>query len=150
MKPRTRAEKINDFFTAFKCTKEGKPVKRTGARDGSIVTHSVVPVSPHKFEHMVLADCLAWLKKHHIFCNRHDVGAGDFGHGYATYGIKGAGDIIGILPAGVHFEIEVKRGKGGRLSKGQQKRMRDVRATNGVYLVVHGIEELKHYFEGLI
>ena len=126
-------------------------MKRSGTKNGSIATHPVVPVSPHKFEHMILADCLAWLRKHHIFCNRH--GAGTFQNmrgQWDAYGIKGAGDIIGILPNGVHFEVEVKRGKGGRLSVGQQKRFRDVVATNGVYVVVHGVEELEHYFKGLI
>jgi len=72
------------------------------------------------------------------------------GAGQAVYGIKHAGDIIGILPNGVHFEIETKRGKGGKLSKGQQERMADVRATGGVYLVVHGVNELEFLMKGLI
>ncbi|KKK92188.1 hypothetical protein LCGC14_2705410, partial [marine sediment metagenome] len=71
------------------------------------------------------------------------------GPGHARYGIKGAGDIIGVL-SGVHFEVECKKGKGGRLSVNQQKRMRDVRAAGGVYQVVHGIPEMGHYFEGLL
>jgi len=150
MKKRTKAEKNQDYFDAFKCIQAGKKVKRSGAKDGSIPTHSVVPV-PDLSESVVLKDCLAWLKKHHVFCNRHDVGAGDVsGAGYATYGIKSAGDIIGLLPYGIHFEIECKRGSGGRLSKGQQKRMKDIRANNGIYLVIHGTEELAYYFEGLI
>lgn len=148
-KPRTKLEKCLDYYDAFKCVQEDKPVKRSGAKDGSKATHSVVSV-PDLPEQEVLRACLQWLRTHHIFHNRHDVGAGDFGYGYATYGIKGAGDIIGVLPNGTHFEIEVKRGKGGRLSKGQQKRMRDIRANKGLYFVVHGVEELQHYFEGLI
>jgi hypothetical protein len=97
----------------------------------------------------VLAECRKWLKQHRIFHDRHDCGAGDFGHGFATYGIVGAGDIIGILPDGIHFEIETKAGGGGRLSAVQQKRMADVQATNGVYLVVHGVEELVDMMRGL-
>jgi hypothetical protein len=98
----------------------------------------------------VLAECRQWLKQHRIFHDRHDCGAGDFGHGFATYGIKGAGDIIGILFDGRHFEIETKAGFGGRLSAIQQKRMVDVREVGGVYLVVHGVEELVEMMQGLV
>ena len=62
-------------------------------------------------------------------------------------GIIGAGDIIGILPNGRHFEIEVKAGRGGRLSKKQQERQAKVCQALGVYIVVHGLPELEHYME---
>ncbi len=151
VRKRTKAQKLADCYDAFKCIKEGKPVKRQGTKDGSIATHPVVPVSPHKFEHMILADCLKWLKKHNILCNQHDAGTFQNTRGqWGTYGIKGAGDIIGLLPTGQHFEIEVKRGSRGRLSLGQQKRMRQIRENNGLYFVVHGLEELEYYFEGLL
>lgn len=150
-KKRTKAEKFQDCFDAFKCVKAGKKVKRSMAKDGSIATHPVVEVRSPYPEKDVLHDCLVWLHRHRIFCNRHDVGAGDVsGAGYATYGIKGAGDIIGLLPDGTHFEIECKRGSGGRLSKGQQKRMKDIRANNGIYFVIHGVNELEYCFEGLV
>lgn len=149
VKHRTKTDKIKDQYDAFKCIRDGKPVKRFGAKDGSIQTKPVVPV-PDLPEKEVLVECLRWLRLHHVFHNRHDVGAGDFGYGYATYGIKGAGDIIGILSNGVHFEIECKKGKGGRLSKGQQKRLENIRKNNGIYLVVHGLSELEYYFKELI
>lgn len=150
-KRRTKADKIEDQYTAFKCAQGDKPYKRSGAKDGSIATHSVVPVDPDLLESCVLVDCLRWLRERHILCNRNNTGAGQMGtSGFYSYGIKNGGDIIGLLPTGQHFEIEVKRGRGGRLSKGQQKRMRDVRTNNGLYFVVHGREELEHYFEGLI
>ena len=100
-----------------------------------------------KLEHEVLADCLSWLKKHHVFCNRHDAGSFQNERGqWGTYGIKNAGDIIGILrPNGRHLEIETKRGSGGKLSEGQQKRMKDVREFGGLYFVIHGVEELEHF-----
>jgi hypothetical protein len=82
-----------------------------------------------------------------VFCDRHDCGSGP---GQARYGIKGAGDIIGVLSTGRHFEVEVKKGKGGRLSKDQQKRMDGVHYAGGYYFVVHGIEELEFYMRGLI
>lgn len=150
MKKRTRKQLYGDIADAVKCIREGKKVKRSKAKDGSISTHPVVPVSDLP-EKEVLVECLRWLRLHRIFHNRHDCGSGDIlGYGYAQYGIKSAGDIIGLLPTGQHFEIECKRGKGGRLSEGQQKRMRDIRKNNGLYFVVHGVEELEYYFRGLV
>lgn len=96
---------------------------------------------------MVLSECLKWLRQHRVFHDRHDCGSG---HGHAIYGIKFAGDIIGILPDGRHFEIECKHGKGGKQSAGQQKRMWDVRAAGGAYIVVHGVEELEYYIGRLV
>ena len=113
-------------------------------KDGSIATKPVVPCF-NVLEADVLKQCISWLIRHNIFCDRHDSGAGDFGRGYAIYGIRGAGDIIGLLPDGTHLEIECKKGKGGSMSKRQQKRMSDIRENNGIYLVVHGISELEYY-----
>ena len=147
-KRRSKADKIGDCYTAFKCIKAGVKVKRDGAKDGSVPTHPVVPV-PDWSEATVLFDCMAWLKHHNILCDRNNVGAGVMGNsGFHSYGIKNGGDIIGLFPNGIHFEIECKRGKGGRLSKGQQKRMKDVRDNKGYYFIVHGIAELVYYFEG--
>ncbi len=113
-------------------------------KDGSVATKPVVWCSDVP-ERDVVKGCISWLRVHRIFCDRHDAGAGDFGRGYAIYGIRGAGDIIGLLPDGTHLEIECKHSRGGRLSKGQQKRMKDIRENSGIYLVVHGISELEYY-----
>lgn len=148
MKPQTRKQKFNDLANAVKQMREGKKVKRIGAKDGSIRTHPVVPVDSKKLEHEVLADCLTWLKKHHIMHNRHDAGTFQNSRGqYGTYGILGSGDIHGMLRhhGGKHFEIETKRGSGGTLSEAQQKRMSKVRRNNALYFVCHGVEELEHY-----
>jgi hypothetical protein len=59
------------------------------------------------------------------------------------YGIKDAGDIIGLLPSGRHLEIECKRGRGGSWSLGQQHRCKIIRENNGVYMLVHGLPELE-------
>lgn len=156
MKRQTKAQKCNDLANAYHQIRRGEEVKRIGAKDGSIRTHPVVPVDSKKLEHEVLQDCLAWLKKHHVFCNRHDAGTFQNERGqWGTYGIIGAGDIIGIIKkqwtgfrytdGGRHFEIECKRGSGGRQSKGQQKRMKSVRDNGGLYYVCHGQEELEHF-----
>lgn len=151
MKRRSKADKIGDCFTAFKCIKASVKVKRSGAKDGSTPTHPVVPVDEIKSEAQVLKECMAWLKYHGISCDRNNTGAGSMGtSGFYSYGIKNGGDIIGWFPNGIHFEVECKRGKGGRLSKGQQKRMKDVRAGNCYYFIVHGVEELEYYMGDLI
>jgi hypothetical protein len=147
---KTRTQKLAEAHTAYQAAKDRTKPKRQSK--SGIPTHPVVPC-PDLPEREVLKQCLAWLRARRVFCDRHDCGSGP---GHARYGIKGAGDIIGIIPRrcnsliGQHFEIEVKRGRGGRLSKGQQERMRAVRAAGGVYEVVHGVEELEHYFRGLI
>lgn len=143
MKKPTKKQQKEGLFRAYKKAIGENP----GAKDGSIATHSIVPVDETKTEAEVLSDCLSWLKGHRIVANRHDCGSGNFGHGYATYGIKHAGDIIGLLRSGRHFEIETKCGKGGRLSAGQQKRMKKIRENNGLYYVVHGKAELECYLE---
>ena len=142
---KSRKQKLAEVHQAYVAEKQGTAPNR-GAKDGSIPTHPVVPC-PDLPEAEVLKRCLKWLRARRVFCDRHDCGSGP---GHARYGIKGAGDIIGILYDGRHFEIECKKGKGGRLSKGQQERMAEVRATEGKYFVVHGVPELKYYMEGLI
>lgn len=150
MKKQTKQQKMNDLYTAYKCIQAGAAVKRDGAKDGSIATHPVVPVLPFP-EKTVVATCISWLRKHNIFCSRHDSGTFQNIRGqWGSYGIRNSGDIHGILHSGIHFEIECKRGKGGRLSSGQQKRMREVQETKGVYLVIHGLEELEYYKELLL
>ncbi|KKL53431.1 hypothetical protein LCGC14_2275550, partial [marine sediment metagenome] len=137
MKRRTKKQKFDDLADAIQCIREGKKVKRLRAKDGSIPTKPVVPC-PYLPEHEVLGLCLGWLKKRKIFHNRMNNGTFEIGGRWCTYGIKGAGDILGIIPGGRHFEVEVKKGKGGKLSVAQQKRMQDVRANGGLYVIVHG------------
>ncbi len=149
-KRRTRKQKLNDIADAIQCIREGKKVKRLRAKDGSIATHPVVPCRDIS-EAEVLKLCLMWFVSHRIFCNRMNNGTFELGGRWHTYGIKGAGDIIGMLPvSGRHFEVECKKGKGGRLSEAQQKRMRDVRAAGGIYMVVHGVPELEYYFQEFV
>ena len=142
---KTRKQKLADSYTVYEAAKAGtRPTRR--AKDGSIPTHPVVPVK-EQCEADVQDECVKWLKQCRIFHDTHDCGSG---HGHAIYGIKNSGDIHGILSSGIHFEVECKHGKGGKQSAGQQKRMWDVRATNALYFVCHGVEELEHYLGGLI
>ena len=57
MKKRTNKQKFGDYFAAYKAIKENKPVKRDGAKDGSIATQPVVGV-PDLPEKQVLKECL--------------------------------------------------------------------------------------------
>jgi len=77
-------------------------------------------------------------------------GEGKFEHSpnYGAYGIKGGSDYLGWLKdSGRHIEIELKRGAGGRLSKDQQDRFNDCWDDNAIFVVVHGVPELKWYYE---
>lgn len=141
---KTKNQKLAEAHTVYQAAKIGtRPKHQT--KDGSISTRAIVPC-PDLPEREVLKQCLAWLRSRRVFCDRHGCGSGP---NQARYGIKGAGDIIGIV-FGRHLEVECKKGKGGRLSKDQQDRMRDVRAAGGVYEVVHGVAEMEHYFRGLV
>jgi len=119
-----------------------------GAKDGSIPTHPIIPVDNTKKEAQILRECLSWLKRRNVYCKRHDAGTfqNQFGQ-WGAYGIKGSGDIHGMLRkhGGKHYEIECKHGSGGHQNAGQRKRMREVRENNGLYFIVHGVEELEHY-----
>ncbi|KKN64866.1 hypothetical protein LCGC14_0487000 [marine sediment metagenome] len=127
--------------------KESGQKFKPGRKDGGIATKPIVPVDKTKSEAMVLKECLSWLRRRGVICDRMNVGAGQIGiSGFRTYGIKGAGDIIGLTRHGIHFEIEVKRGKGGVLSLNQQKRKEKIMGSKGIYVVIHGVEEL----EGLV
>ena len=144
-KKQTSAEKKADLFTAYKQISNNQPVKRPGRADGSIGTKPTVLVRLLS-EHDVSKGCMIYLKKRGIVCDRNNVGFGDI-HGRGVsyrFGIKDAGDIIACLPDGKHLEIECKKGKGGSLSSGQQKRRDKIRANKGIYIVTHGVEELHH------
>lgn len=99
-------------------------------------------------EHDVLKDCMSWLRKRKIVADRNNVGMFRVpGSGMCRFGIKFGGDIMGLLPNGRHLEVEAKRGRGGKLSVGQQERRKKILMNNGVYLVVHSAEELEMLME---
>ncbi len=100
-------------------------------------------------EHEVLSGCMSWLSKRRIIGDRNNVGKfdpRDTGE-LMQFGIVDGGDWIGLLPNGRHLEIECKRGRGGTLSVGQQKRRKKILMNNGVYLIVHSAEELELLME---
>jgi hypothetical protein len=145
MKRPTKKDKLNEAAAFYQAAKTGT---RPTLKRGPISTHPVVPCPdiPEEGKDGVKDLCYKWLRARRILCNKHACGR----QNGILYGIKHSGDIHGYLQDGTGFEIECKAGKGGRLSVGQQKRMEDVRAAGGVYLVVHGVEELEHLMWGKI
>ena len=146
MKKETRKQQYENYADVIKAIREHKPVKRSRAKDRSIATRPIVPVIEGVPEKYVVVKCIAWLRSRHIVCDRNNTGVGQIGSsGIYAYGIKNGGDIIGIMPDGRHLEVECKRSNGGRLSAGQQQRMKKVREHNGLYFVIHGNAELEYY-----
>lgn len=151
MKLRSKALKFADWADAIKRIHQNKKPKRFTNKDGSITTKPIVLVDTTKSEAQIKQECLEWLRKNGCIADSMSIGVGQLGEsGYKTYGIIGAGDIIGILPNGLHFEIETKAGKGGRWSVLQQRRAAKIKRNNAIYLIVHGIEELKYYMENYL
>jgi len=112
--------------------------------DGSVTTRPCVPC-PDVPEADVMRVTEEWIVRHGCTIDRLNNGAGhlDGSPNYGMYGIKGGGDWLGMLPNGRHLEIECKKGKGGRQSKHQFKRMMRVRRGGGVYVLIHGLPELE-------
>ncbi len=143
---RNKKQQLGEGVVKMIHAKEAGLSYKPGRKDGGMTTKPVVPC-PDISEREVLKGCISWLRRRRIVCDRMNVGAGQMGtSGFRTYGIKGAGDIIGLTRHGIHFEIEVKRGRGGVLSLDQQKRKEKIRSSKGIYAVIHGVEEL----EGLV
>lgn len=117
-----------------------------GRKDGSVMTKPIVPCKPIP-EREVLRECQRWLRRR-CLCNRLNNGYvqsspyNDRDNRGYQYGIKGAADLQCIYK-GLHVDVECKSGKGGTLAYNQQQRRDDVERHGGVYLVVHGVEELE-------
>jgi hypothetical protein len=143
MKRKTKVNQFNKIATGYHQLKQGEQPHPVPI---GIKTSPIVLV-PNKPEAEVLAECLDWLKKHRIWARRMNVGKGSLGaSGFKTYGIVGAADITGILPDGRRLEIECKRGRGGILSEEQLEYKKAIEDNKGLYLVVHGVNELQHMF----
>jgi hypothetical protein len=119
---------------------------KPGRKDGGIPTKPAVPCKDVK-EAVVLEECMSWLIRHRCGAWRMNVTAADLdGGGIRQFGIKGAGDILACYN-GRYIEIECKRGRGGILSTNQQRHREQVLRYGGLYLVIHGVEELEFFME---
>jgi len=118
-------------------------------KDGSVQTKPVVPCVEVP-EHVVDDTVEPMFTRYGCRMKRLNNGEGKFesSPNYATYGIPGGGDYVGwLIGSGRHIEIELKKGRGGRLSKDQQDRFNDCWADNAIFIVVHGVPELKYFYE---
>lgn len=68
-------------------------------------------------------------------------GVWHFKHFGGLYAPKGIPDIIGILPGGKFFGLEVKV-IGGRVSVDQERVMQNIRESGGIAGVVHSVDEV--------
>jgi hypothetical protein len=140
---RNKKQQLGEGVVKMIHAKDAGEKFKPGRKDGGIATKPVVPC-PDISEREVLKGCISWLKRHRVGAKRLNNGMFDTGCGPRQYGIKGAGDIQ-CIHRGVHIEIEVKRGRGGVLSLNQQKHRDWVLLHGGIYMVVHGVEELEYY-----
>ena len=92
-------------------------------------------------ESEILRACLAYLDECGILAWRNNSGRTKIGPRWVSFGLKGSGDILGILPDGRFLSVECKTAS-GRVSPDQESFMDKVRASGGVALVVHSAEEL--------
>lgn len=148
MKKAWQAERL---ALGLKVMADGKTPKI--AKDMSIPTKPVVPCLPVP-EHVVDDAVEPKFRRFGCIMRRLNNGEGKFEHSpnYCKYGIEGGADYLGWLSVdehdtGRHIEIELKKGKGGRLGKVQQDRFNDCWADGAIFIVVHGVPELKWYYE---
>lgn len=133
------------YARLVKSQRTGEPVEKV-RKDGGIATKPFMEFIP-KPESDVLKECLDWLHKNGFGAKRMNNGSGDFGGGFRTYGIIGAGDILAIQK-GRFIEVECKKGSGGVQSKNQQKHQAWVERFDGEYYIVHDVSELEYYLKG--
>ena len=135
------------YARLIKERRTGKSVKK-GRKDGGLPTKPLPFLEfVAKPESIVLKECVDWFKKHGYGAKRMNNGAGDFGGGFRSFGIKGAGDIM-VIKNGRHIEIECKKGKGGVQSKSQQKHQKWLEHNGASYLIIHDVSELDFHFLG--
>jgi hypothetical protein len=68
--------------------------------------------------------------------------------GYFFHGMKGGGDILGIIPNGTFLSIECKVGK-NKPTAHQEKFMKNIAKNNGIAIWVTSLEELQSDLAGL-
>lgn len=91
--------------------------------------------------------CLQYLEIKNIYSWRNNVGAAKAQNKpggkvrFIRYGLKGSGDILGILPDGRFLAVECKM-PGKYPTKDQRAFMARITANKGVALLVRGIDDL--------
>ena len=94
-------------------------------------------------EAQILGAILEYLRYRGYLCKRNQSGMAFLGkeRGAINLGEAGWGDILGMLPTGRFFMIEVKAGK-NKPTPIQMEILEKVRKNNGVSLVAYSIEDV--------
>jgi hypothetical protein len=98
----------------------------------------------------LVKSCLEWLSYHGIYCWRNNT-AGIYSKksgGYFFHGMRGVGDIVGILPDGRFLSVECKVGT-NKPTEHQTEFMKKIAENNGVAIWVSSLDELRVDLVGL-
>lgn len=88
-------------------------------------------------EHEIQKQILEYLRLKGIFYWRQNTGRKH----YMQFGLKGQGDITGLLKTGQRFEIEVKDHK-GKQSLEQKQFQEMIEKNNGIYILARSIDDV--------
>ena len=90
----------------------------------------------------ILAGILGFLSVKGVFAFRNNSGGYSPRPGqFLRFGMKGAADIIGVLPGGLFLAIEVKR-DGEDLTRHQKEWGARVTSAGGLYVVARSVEDV--------
>jgi hypothetical protein len=92
----------------------------------------------------ILRASLDYLRLRNVFCWRQNSGAFTTPDGkrfMRTSDINGVADIIGVTPRGRFLAVECKSER-GRQSTPQRQFQKAIERHNGLYIIVHSIDEL--------
>lgn len=92
-------------------------------------------------EATILHNCLRWLHRQGAFTWRNNTGTAWLDGRPVSFGYPGSADITGILRDGRRLEVECKTIIGKQSDK-QKQFQQEIEANNGVYLLVHSVDEL--------
>lgn len=95
-------------------------------------------------EGAVLAEIKAYLAARGVFYFRCNTGR----RGGVSFGIKGAPDIVGILPGGRFLAVEVKSAT-GKPSPDQVAFIARVNATGGLAFIARSIDDVARHLESV-
>jgi len=99
---------------------------------------------PKVYESSVVDACIKWLCAQGLFCWRNNSGAykPEGGNSYVRYGYPGSSDILAINKQGTLVCIECKSDT-GKLTDKQIAFGQKITASNGVYVMARGIDDLE-------
>jgi hypothetical protein len=102
-------------------------------------------------EQELTRDIIEALTARGIFLWRNNVGTSRSGGRFIRFGKVGSGDIVGVLPGGLHFELEVKLPDGKwKTTPEQEAHGRRIRELGGIWAVIRSVDEAMKLVSDLI